>query len=285
MPLALALLLTMTLPAVEQASPSPTSKTTSMMFVLDVGGEHVPRPTREGLTEALTLSLARRLDLEVQSPRSLRDRVGFAVQQQEAGCDSSACMAEIANAMGARFVVFSRIVRLGEDEILRADVYDNIGGHTLALASVRTRTVDGLHAHLPGLVEALLDESAGALPLRAVERPIAVTVDTPMSATARAGYLIGGVGLGTALAFGTLFGLGTANVTGFSRATDAYAADPTIENARAVVAARGPLDETSAALGTCGSGCLGVGGLLALLVGAGLLGADAFAPSAEESAR
>jgi hypothetical protein len=105
-----------------------------------------------------------------------------------------------------------------------------------------------------------------------------------MTATARAGYLIGGVGLGTAIVFGTLFGLGTANVTGFSRAIDGYAAEPTIENARAVVVARGPLDDSVVTIGTCGSGCLGVGGLLALLVGAGLLGTDAFASPAEEAA-
>ena len=112
-----------------------------LMFVVDVGGDHVEAVTRQTLTEALVLTLARRLDLEVQSPRSVRDRLGFAEQQQQAGCDSSACMTESANAMGARFVVFSRVVRLANDEILRADIYDNVSGRTIALASVQARAV------------------------------------------------------------------------------------------------------------------------------------------------
>jgi hypothetical protein len=285
MSLLVALMLTLTLPATEATAPSPTPTPPAMMFVLDVGGDHVPLPTREALTEAFALSLARKLDLDVQSPRSLLDRVDFAQQQQQAGCDSSACMAEIANAMGARFVVFSRIVRLGDEETLRADIYDNVEGRTLALASVRSRAVDDLHRQLPTLVEALVRESTGALPLRAVERPIAVAADAPMSSNMRSGLLLGGVGAGAVVVFGSLFGLGTMNTVGVSRASEAYATEPTIDNARALIDARGPFDATTLTLGTCGSGCLGVGGLLAMLVGAGLVGADALAPSAEEAAR
>jgi hypothetical protein len=285
MSLLVALMLTLTLPATEATAPSPTPAPPAMMFVLDVGGDHVPLPTREALTEAFALSLARQLDLDVQSPRSLLDRVDFAQQQQQAGCDSSACMAEIANAMGARFVVFSRIVRLGDEETLRADIYDNVEGRTLALASVRSRAVDDLHRQLPTLVEALVRESTGALPLRAVERPIAVAADAPMSSNMRSGLLLGGVGAGAVVVFGSLFGLGTMNTVGVSRASEAYATEPTIDNARALIDARGPFDATTLTLGTCGSGCLGVGGLLALLVGAGVVGADALAPSAEEATR
>jgi hypothetical protein len=285
MSLLVALMLTLTLPATEATAPSPTPAPPAMMFVLDVGGDHVPLPTREALTEAFALSLARKLDLDVQSPRSLLDRVDFAQQQQQAGCDSSACMAEIANAMGARFVVFSRIVRLGDEETLRADIYDNVEGRTLALASVRSRAVDDLHRQLPTLVEALVRESTGALPLRAVERPIAVAADAPMSSNMRSGLLLGGVGAGAGVVFGSLFGLGAMNTVGVSRASEAYATEPTIDNARALIDARGPFDATTLTLGTCGSGCLGVGGLLAMLVGAGLVGADALAPSAEEAAR
>jgi hypothetical protein len=279
----LALLLTVALPA--RDAPTPAAPTAPVfMYVLDVGGDHVPMPERQNLTEALTLILARRLDLEVQSPRSLQDRVGFALQQQQTGCDSSACMAEIANAMGARFVVFSRIVRLGDEETLRADVYDNVGGRTLALASVRARSADALYRQLPELVEGLVRESNGALPLRAVERPVGVVVDPPMSSTARAGYLVGGVGLGAAVVFGTTFGLGALQASNLGRAIDTYDADPTIDNARALVDARGPFDRTTMTIGTFGSGCLGIGGLLAFIVGAGLVGVDAFALAADEAA-
>ena len=255
-----------------------------LMFVVDVGGDHVEAVTRQTLTEALVLTLARRLDLEVQSPRSVRDRVGFAEQQQQAGCDSSACMTEIANAMGARFVVFSRVVRLANDEILRADIYDNVSGRTIALASVQARAVNDLHRQLPDLIESLLRESAGALPLRAVEGPLAVATDKPLSSTARAGLLVGGVGLGSALLFGGLAGAGTLQRNGVGRAADAYSDDPSIDNARALIDARGPFDNDTMTVGICGGGCLSLAGLLALVVGAGLYASDALAP-AEEAPR
>lgn len=262
----------------------PPVPTRPLMFVVDVGGDHVAEVTRQTLTEALVLTLARRLDLEVQSPRSVRDRLGFAEQQQQAGCDSSACMTEIANAMGARFVVFSRVVRLANDEILRADIYDNVSGRTIALASVQARAVNDLHRQLPDLIESLLRESAGALPLRAVEGPLAVATDKPLSSTAHAGLLVGGVGLGSAVLFGGLAGAGALQLNGVGQAADAYSDDPNTDNARALIDARGPFDNDTMTVGICGSGCLSLAGLLALVVGAGLYASDALAP-AEEAPR
>ena len=81
-----------------------------LLLVVDVVGEHLTADVREAFGEGLVLALARRIDLDVQSRRSVAERMNLAVQQQETGCDSSACMAEIADALGARFVAFPRIV-------------------------------------------------------------------------------------------------------------------------------------------------------------------------------
>jgi hypothetical protein len=256
-----------------------------LLLVLDVGGEQASVEDRQGLTEALSLALAQRLALEVQSPRSLLDRVNFAEQQQTAGCDSSACMAEIANAMGARFVVFSRVVRLGEELVLRVDVFDNGVGRSVALSAVRGRSAADLLRRIPELIEDLVNESQGELPVRALERPIDVFVapndDVPMSGAARNGLLLGGVGLGAAVVFGSLFVAGSLQVRRVSEAGDTYAADPDIDNARALVDARGGIGESTLVFGTAGSGCVGLVGLIVSLIGGGVFVADALTPAPE----
>ncbi len=282
MPVLLTMLLALAAsdPGVPAAAPPPaaTSTPTSapvLLFVMDVGGDQLAVTDRQALTESFTLSLARRLDLEVQSSRSLLDRVGFAQQQQQAGCDSSACMAEIANAMGARFVVFSRVVTIGNEQTLRADVYDNVTARTLALASVEGRDVAELSRNMSNLVDALISESLGTLPLRATKRPIAVGEAAPMSAAASNALLIGGGGLATALVFGGVFIAGSLQSSSIQRAARTYEANPDIDNARSLVDARGSLNHSVLTFGTCGSGCIGLGGVIALLVGSGLFVAEA----------
>jgi hypothetical protein len=262
------------------AATAPPAAAVPLMMVLDVAGDHVSLEQRQGLTESLSLALAQRLQLEVQSPRSLMDRVNFAEQQQQAGCDASACMAEIANAMGARFVVFTRIVKLGDEQVLRADVFDNVAGRSVALSVVQGGNVGDLLRRLPALVDALVLESQGALPLRAVERRIVVP-DKPMSALMQNGLVIGGVGLGASALLGTLFIAGSLQQSGIGKAGEKYAQEPDIDNARAVVDARGSLSESLLVFGSAASGCLALGLLPAVAIGAGMVIVDAAAPQQE----
>lgn len=271
-------------PATAPTAPTATTsapRTVPLLLVLDVGGDHVPVGDRQGLTEAFSLALSRRLDLEVQSSRSLMDRINFAEQQQQAGCDSSACMAEIANAMGARFVVFSRVVQLGDEQVLRADVYDNVVGRSVALATVQAGSVGELLRRLPTLVDLLVQESHGELPLRAVERPVDVPADKPLSAMARSGLVLGGVGLSAAVVGGGLFAVGLVQRNAINAAAGAYAADPDVDNARALVDARGALNDNTLTFLTCGSACVGAGGLLSLMIGAGVFAVGTSTPAAE----
>jgi|GEM_PF-1374936 len=270
-------------PASPPTAPSSTSTQAAapvserpLLLVLDVDGAHLTQGDRDGLTEAITLLFAKQLDLEVQSAHSLIDRATLSAEQQAAGCDSSACLAEIANAMGARFVTFTRVVRIGEQQILRCDIFDSHAGRTLALGSVQGQQVAELFAALPHLVDDLVVESGGGLPRRTTPRSLAVMPEegapAPLVTTgltvAGSGLVVGAIGVTTVV-------LTSLRVSTLSNASDAYAADPTIDNARAVIDARagvGPGSTASAVglAGICG-GCLGisglVGGLIALVIG------------------
>jgi hypothetical protein len=257
--------------------PTPPMTTTmapagALMFVIDVSGDHIPLDKRQVLTEAIALAFLHRFELDVQTLRSLQDRVAFAEQQQLVGCDSSGCLAEIANAMGARFVVFSRLVNLGGQETLRVDLYDTQGAQTLAIASTRAASFDALHAQLDELVDRLAREVQGEAPVRA-HREVAGASDkttkpaeTPVS-TKSAGLWTGGIGLASAVVFGGAAAMGAATLGGIDQAYSTYRAAPTKENAEALLDAGGPFGEPGTMFGTCSSACLSLSGLVATVVG------------------
>ena len=109
---------------------------------------------------------------------------------------------------------------------------------------------------------------------RTVQRTVIVP-DTPMSSTTRNGLLIGGAGLGVGVVFGGLFVAGNLRSNSIVDASEAYARTPTIDNARAVVEARGPFSRTVLGVGTLSAGCLGLAAVPAVVLGAGMVIADA----------
>ncbi len=237
-----------------------------MLLVLDVDAAHLPPVDRDGLGEALTLALTRRLDLDVQSMRALAARAQLGAEQQAAGCDTSSCLAEIANAMGARYVAYSRVVRLGDNQLMRLDVFDNNSGRTVALAS-QQGSLSTLFDGTDHLVDALLAEAAGALPLRTSSAAGATpssggAVDVP-------GIIVTGGGV-VGVAVGVVFGvIASSNLTALTTASDAWVAQPTAQNAHAVIDARAAAD--SAVPMFVVGGVIGVAGIAAAVLGATML--------------
>lgn len=253
----------------------PASAAREILLVLDVGGDVIDERERSELGEALTLLLAERLDLEVQSSRTLKDRVALIAEQQNAGCDTSACLAELASAMGARFIVFGRVVVIGGDHVLRLEVFDDRSARTLALTTVQGDGVQALVKGLPDGVGALVAESAGELPARVttkkllnaraepafMDRPGANVVVGGLIATG-AGLAVGGLGL---------WGMFTYNAERvlLDDALASYTKTPSLDNARAVAEVRDDIGSSNAHLykGIASLGALAGGGL-SLLIGA-----------------
>jgi hypothetical protein len=263
------------------ASPSPSPSPSSLiapppspaverplLLVLDVDAAHLPPVDRDGLGEALTLALTRRLDLDVQSMRALAARAQLGAEQQAAGCDTSSCLAEIANAMGARYVAYTRVARLGDNQLMRLDIFDSNTGRTVALAS-QQGSLSMLFDGTDRLVETLLTEAAGALPARsAVAASSSGAVDVPGIIVTASG--VAGVAVGVVLGV-----VAFNNVTALTTASEAWVERPTAQNAHAVIDARAIAD-TSLPMLVVG-GVVGVAGIAAAVVGATML-ADGDAP-------
>jgi hypothetical protein len=244
-----------------------------LLLVLEPAGDVLAADQRTTIETTLELLLAERLDVDVQSSRGLRARVDLIAEKQLSGCDTSACSAEIAAALGARFVVFSRGAKLGSDTLLRIEVFDDTESRTLALTTVQANDDKALLARLPKAVGELIDEASGALPRRATTRALVETA----SLRGPSPWLVGGgitaaAGAVVALVGGVVVVLssGTGEDT-VSAAADAYAADPTLDNARAVREAR--IAATPGPLQPLGQSGIALG-LTGLVVGAVVVGID-----------
>lgn len=254
-------------PAVTTSTPPPAVR--PILLVLDIGGDALADAERTELGEALTLLLAERLDLEVQSSRTLKDRVALVAEQQSVGCDTSACLAEIASAMGARFIVFGRVVVIGGTDVFRLEVFDDETARTLALTTVQGADVPALVRGLPAAVDALVLESAGELPVRTTTKKL-LTADEAPGFLERPGAdaFVGGLGLmGGGLVVGGLglWGMlqNAADNQLLDDAASAYVKDPSLDNARAVADAREQIGSANLHLwgGLLSLGALTVGGI------------------------
>lgn len=251
------------------------------MLVLDVSGGDLSTDARTSLTEALALLLVRRLAVETYSTTSLSERVGLAAEQQLAGCDASACLSELADALGARFVVFSRVIDLGGGRVLRVEVFDKDAGHTVALASVQGRDAAALGRRLPEVVDDLVTAAAGALPVRA--RPLDVEVPTARSTSPLVGQglITAGSGLAALAGGATILYLTDEHLGQINAAADRYLQEPSAENAKGVVDSRQDIPEAPLLLCGCAGGVGAVAGAIAALVGAGMAAYGAFNPAEE----
>ncbi len=77
-----------------------------------------------GLTALIASEVARRADLTVVSGADIVAMVSFEEQKQLLGCTEASCFAELAGALGARFVVASEISRFGTSWLLSLALLD-----------------------------------------------------------------------------------------------------------------------------------------------------------------
>lgn len=86
------------------------------LAVLDLQATGAPPELATALTEAMTQEVARRGFFDVISSADIRTLLGMERQKQLLGCsdDAASCTAELAGALGARFVLSGTLSKLGD---------------------------------------------------------------------------------------------------------------------------------------------------------------------------
>lgn len=206
------------------------------------------------LTEALTAEVQRGGFFEVVSTRDLQSLLGLERQRQLLGCgdEAKSCMAELTDALGARFVMTGTLARLGEAWQLTLSTLDSQKAQPLGRATRLARSLEALRATLPWALAEATATPAPTPPSRAL--PITLLG-------------VGGAGALFGLVWG---GLHLSQEQQLSAVLDAAGDTPGLLNTRAFYAAQLRTLETQRWIAV---GALGAG-LATMAVGLFLLPAD-----------
>lgn len=181
---ALALLLSATTTAAG-GGPAP-----QRVLVMELRADGVDGVVVRTLQSSLTTELGRVPGLEVLSSDDIKNLAGLEADRQQAGCDDeNSCLAEVADALGARAAVFGSVGRLGSLTVVNLSLLDTTTATPVGRAELKVEALEQAPAALleavPTLVASLLGEPARLAYTRDVdERRAAAAANA--AATARA---------------------------------------------------------------------------------------------------
>ncbi len=124
-------------------------------------------------------------------------------KQQLAGCETDACLAEIAGAIGAELLVISELAQLGSRSIWQLALFDQKQGAILSRATIKADDIDGLADSLENAIAELLEPLA-ARGIVVAEHGDGGGLFVASAVVAGAGAVVGVVGAlgGSAVVFG-----------------------------------------------------------------------------------
>ena len=134
------------------------------LVVLELtAGGGVDAQVASALTEALTVEVAARGFFDVVSSKDLQTLLGLERQRQVMGCTDkgSSCLAELADAIGARFVLSGSVTQLGSAFQLNLQTLDTVLAAPLGRS---TRIANGLGSLRSDIPFAAAEATATPLP-------------------------------------------------------------------------------------------------------------------------
>jgi TolB-like protein len=136
---ALMLLLAVTATAPPQ---EPTGR--KRLLVLDFRNDGVDNKTVLIIRDSLTTHLARISTLDVMSTEDVRRAMDVEVAKQAMDCTQESCMAEIANALGADYLVFGNVGSLGDVIVGNMSLLDVKQGKSIGREEIEVRALSDL---------------------------------------------------------------------------------------------------------------------------------------------
>lgn len=146
-------------PATVEAAPARTR-----MLVFDVkatGG--VSPDTVQNITGLLAALLSEDPRLEVLNGADLRSMMELEGEREKLGCEANAsCVAEVAGALDARFVVIADVGLLGSLINLNVSLYDQTKATNIGRRAVQANSLDALPGALRPVLASLVVQALGA---------------------------------------------------------------------------------------------------------------------------
>jgi hypothetical protein len=160
-------------PATPTGAPAGDVVTRPRLIVLDLRDptSALNRSAKQALTEAMLGEAARFEMVESFSLAELRAVLELETTKQEAGCETNDCAADIANAMGGRYVLLSTVSRLGSSWQLTVSLYDSANTAAVGRGTVRAVSLEGLALQMGELIDEALAPLGKPLPRKQAAQP------------------------------------------------------------------------------------------------------------------
>ena len=188
---------------------APATKPRLRLLVLDLRAQSVDKATAELLTSAVGVVASRHPSVTVLTSADLRQLISVEEDKQIAGCadQSESCMAEVASALGAEFVVYGDVGRLGDATTVTLNLVDTTASKPLARELLRATSLEVMPELMHDAFNRML------LPVTSVAMPPMSNADRRIAGVAD-GFL--GAKVGGAGALALVVG-GAAAVAGFAQ--------------------------------------------------------------------
>jgi len=159
------------------ASPTLADGELPRVLVLDLShSDTIDNGTAKILDELLAVEVSRLPGYDVLSGADVRRLVELEAEKQAVGCtDDASCLAEIAGAMGAQYVISGSVGKLGTRFILTLTLFDSRAARSVSRVDLRAASIDEIADGLASKVKELM----GALEVTSApsEKPPVTIVD------------------------------------------------------------------------------------------------------------
>ncbi len=155
------------------AAPAPAAVEKPRLVVLDLSPAGGLDPTLAGaMSEVLTADVSKIGVFAVTSQKDLVTSLGLERQRQLLGCSEESCLTELADALGARFVMSGTLAKLGDAYQLNVQTVDSRTNKALGRA---TRIAPDMKA-LRGAMPYVVAEATGTPPPTPPSRVLPITL-------------------------------------------------------------------------------------------------------------
>ena len=184
--------------------PAPGVTQRTKVLVVDVRSADLSEGERDALGAVITGRLARFSSLEVLSGADLRSMAALASDKASAGCegDDGSCLAELAGALGAPWVLATQAGRLSGTTVVSFHLFDATASKTIARSTVQVSGLDDVTARVATAVdavgrEATQDEPGGVASSAPIGPAPSASANAKPPSGLKTGLLVGGgVGIG-----------------------------------------------------------------------------------------
>ncbi len=127
------------------------------MLIMDLKATRIESDLTGLVSNVISSELSEYPGFEILTGADMRQMVELEAEKQAMGCDQhNSCLAELAGAIGARYVVFGEMGKVGSSVLLALNLFDSSEAKALGRVTLRSKNIDALMDDIPWAIQKLL---------------------------------------------------------------------------------------------------------------------------------